>query len=166
MLNLKNSNKISKLSISLRKSQAISPNYLSPQKAPSSRWRWRWWRWVLVEGVDWRRALSLSKSMAEILTLSLSLSLNSWPKTQFSLSLNLGQKPNSLSLSLNPWPKTQLSLSLSQRKFGLSFVFVSQKSGFEFCLCVIVERLWVLSLCNCWKKLGWVLGLGSEILSM
>ena len=95
------------------------------------------------------------------------------------LSLNLGWKPNSLSLSLslNTWLFVVSDLWFyssiwdlsfvfgflkSTRKFGLSFVFGAEKSRFEFCLCVIVECLWVLSLCNCWKKTGLSFGFGSK----
>ena len=110
-------------------------------------------------------ALSLS-TLAENPTLS--LSLKPWQKTQFSLSL---------SLSLNTWLFVVSDLWFyssiwdlsfvfgflkSTRKFGLSFVFGAEKSRFEFCLCVIVECLWVLSLCNCWKKTGLSFGFESK----
>ena len=111
------------------------------------------------------------------------LSLAENPTLSLSLSLNLGWKPNSLSLNLWPKTQLSLCKSVaicgfeygvlfinlgfgiwvlsfvfgfleSIRKFGLSFVFGGRKSGFYFCLCVIVECLWVLSQCNCWKN--WV----------
>ena len=63
----------------------------------------------LIEG-DLSLSLSLQIHGQNPNFLSLN-SLNSWPKTQLSHSLNFGQKLNPP--SLNPWPKTQLSLSLS-----------------------------------------------------
>ena len=71
--------------------------------------------------------------MAEIPTLSLSLnSLNSWPKTQLSLSLNFGQKPNSL------WPKTQPSLSKPMTKNPALSLFLSKS------VVICGFRSWVL----------------------
>jgi len=120
--------------------------------------------WLKVD--EGELSFTLSKFMA--INLTLSLSLNPWPKISLSLSLSLSKSVavcgSDLGFCSSIWYLSfEFDFLESIRKSGLSFVFGGQKFGFEFCLCVIVECLWVLSLCNCWKY-GLSFAFGAKIM--